>query len=262
MSFTFFLAEIPSAVTDTTLQSLLSWNTLLSASFVESAAGPVAMVEVRSREAAARFAAKLAVLGLDGSAPILIAPETAEGQHLASLFRARAEEQEDRRLPRSFGCLLVVDDDAVSLQITQAQVAAGLPHACVHSACSGHAALELNKRHEFAAILSHVRLTGPHDVSRIAAIQRIRPHTPIVVMTDQPELLPWLIDSGVFGFMRTPVDPASACLVLARAARYHALSKAMAHAREHVLDSDRGELIRRAAFERLESLKRWLPDSR
>jgi len=259
MSFTFFLTDIPPSVTEAAFGEIFARDAVISASYAQSAAGPVVMVEVRNPGAAVQLAAELECVGLDGTGLTAVGRETALGEQLTSLFAAirRRQIHPVRQHIRSSGCLLVVDDDPDSLDEVHALVSAGLPHACVHAASSGDAALRLNQIREFAAILSDVQMCGLSGLSLVQAIRQIRPHTPVVLMTGRPDLLSLLIDSGAFGFMRKPLDRTHGCKVLAHAGRFHALSKAMVHAPDDVVDSDRAELVRLALFEREESERQW-----
>lgn len=122
-------------------------------------------------------------------------------------------------------CVLIVDDDPVCLQGLQDLLSFHLPQVCIHTADSGDMAVRLNRTRAFDAILSDVQMPGLDGLSLVADIKRIRPHTPVVLMTGSPSLMPLLTGSGAFGFMRKPVNTSYCVTALQHAIRYCALSR-------------------------------------
>lgn len=262
MSSTFFLTDLPPTVTESTLRTLLRDDLSVSVSFRDSPAGTVAMVEARDAQEARRVAAELRRPTLGGRTPLtVIAPDTPEGRQLGSIF-ALSEDREQRACGSRSGysaCVLIVDDDPMCLLGMQELVSFHLPQVCVHVADSGHTAVQLNRAREFEAILSDVQMPGLGAFWLIAEIKRIRPHTPVVLMTGALDLMPLLVGSGAFGFMRKPVNRRYCVTALQRAMMYSSLSNLVANAKRHsekAFETNAG-LLWLAKAELGESLTRW-----
>ena len=262
MASTFFLTALPSTITEPTLRKLLRDDLFVSVSFHDSATGTVAMVEARAAQEAERAAREFGQSTLDTGTPLtVIARETAEGQQLALLFASR-EEHEQRACGRRTAysvCVLIVDDDPVCLQGMQDVLSFHLPQVCVHVADSGDMALTLNRTRTFDAILSDVQMPGLDGLSLTTEIKRIRPHTPVILMTGGHHLIPLVIASGAFGFIRKPVNTSYCVTVLQHAIRYCTLSKFVTKAKQHSQEAVRASarLLCLTEAELGESRKRW-----
>lgn len=262
MSSIFFITDLPPDSTESTLRKLLKIDVCVAVSFRDSPTGPVAMMEARTAHEAERAAVELAQATLGGSMPLtVIALETPEGQQLGLLF-ACSEEHEagacGRRSAYS-ACVLIVDDDAMCLQAMQGLVSIYLPQVCVHLAHSTDMALTFSRTRAFDAILIDVNMPGLEWFSLIAEMRRIRPHTPIVLMTPALDLVPPIVGSGAFGFMRKPVNRKYCVTVLQHAIMYCSLSKLVANAKQYgngAVDIRAG-LRWLAKAELGESLTRW-----
>ncbi|MBA2252226.1 MAG: response regulator [Nitrospirales bacterium] len=130
---------------------------------------------------------------------------------------------------------------------------------CVHVADSGHTAVTLNRTREFDAILSDVQMPELDGFSLVAEIKRIRPYTPVVLMTAAAHLMSLMVKSGAFGFMRKPVNRRYCVAALQHAIMYSSLSKLVANARPHspkAMEPSAG-LLWLAKAELGESLTRW-----
>jgi DNA-binding NtrC family response regulator len=134
-----------------------------------------------------------------------------------------------------------------------------LPHVCVHVANSGDTAVTLNRAREFDAILSDVQMPGLNGLSLVTEIKRIRPHTPVVLMTAATDLMPLIVKCGAYGFMRKPVNRRYCVTALQHAIMYSSLSKLVANAKQHsqkAIETSAG-LLWLAKAELGESLTRW-----
>jgi CheY-like chemotaxis protein len=264
LSSTFFLTDLPPTITEPTLRKLLRDDLFVSVSFHDSPTGTVAMVEARAAREAERAAHELEQSTLDAGTPLtVVARQTAEGQRLALLFSPPpAEEHEQRACGKRTAysaCVLIVDDDPVCLQGMQDLLSFHLPQVCIHIANSGDLAVTLNRTRAFDAILSDVQMPGLDGLSLVANIKRIRPHTPVVLMTGSPDLMPLLIGSGAFGFLRKPVNTSYCVTALQHAIRYCALSRFVGKAKLHRQDAvqTRARLLCLAEAELGESGKQW-----
>jgi FixJ family two-component response regulator len=229
MFTTFFVPDLPPDITESAIRSLLQNDVLVSLSFRDRPTGTVAMLEAPTVDAAERAAAELGKIKLGGAGGPLtvIASETPEGRRLGHLFAA-TEESEQRACGRRraySACVLAVDDDPMCLLGLEGLLSFHLPDVCLHLTGSGDTALRLNRTREFDAILSDVRLPGLDGLALVAEIKLIRPHTPVVLMTGSLTLMPLIVDSGAFGFMRKPVNRRYCVTVLKHAIAYYALSK-------------------------------------
>jgi DNA-binding NarL/FixJ family response regulator len=261
MFCTFFLTDLPPSIAEPTLRKLLRDDLSVSMSFRDSPAGTVALVEARDAQEAQRAARKLADIAIEGGTSLtVVAPDSPDGQQLQQIFasseeRERACEKRDRHA----ACLLIVDDDPMCLLGMQELVSFHLPKVCVHAAISGNTAVLLNRTREFDAILSDVQMPGLDGFSLVAEIKRIRPHTPVILMTASPNLMPLIVKSGAFGFMRKPVNRRYCVTALQHAIMYASLSGLVANAKarsQKAIETSAG-LLWLAKAELGESLIRW-----
>ena len=261
MFSTFFLTDLPPNIAEPTLRKLLRDDLSVSMSFRDSPAGTVALVEARDAQEAERAARELADIAIEGGPPLtVVGPDTPDGQQLRQIF-ASSEERE-RTCEKRAGyaaCVLIVDDEPICLLGMQELVSIHLPQVCVQVADSGCTAVTLNRTREYDAILSDVQMPGLDGFSLVAEIQRFRPHTPVILMTAAPNLMPLIIKSGAFGFMRKPVNRRYCVTALRHAMMYASLSRLVANAKAHsqnALETSAG-LLWLAKAELGESLIRW-----
>jgi DNA-binding NarL/FixJ family response regulator len=262
MNSTFFLTDLPPSIAEPTLRKLLHDDLSISISFRDSPAGTVAMVEARDVQEARRAAAELAQATLGGGTALtVVAPDTPDGQQLREIF-AFSEEREQRACAKDAAysaCILIVDDDPLCLVGMKDLVSIHLPQVCVHVANSGDTAVTLNRAREFDAILSDVQMPGLNGLSLVTEIKRIRPHTPVVLMTAATDLMPLIVKCGAYGFMRKPVNRRYCVTALQHAMMYSSLSKLVANAKQHsqkAIETSAG-LLWLAKAELGESLTRW-----
>ena len=262
MLSTFFLTDLPSSLAEPTLRRFLRNDLSVSVSFRDSPAGIVAMVEARNAQEAKRAACELAETGGGSGSPLnVVAPATPEGEQLRLIFAAREDHEQRACGKRSAysACILIVDDDQKCLLGIHELLALDLPHVCVHIADSGHAAITINRTREFDAILSDVEIPGVDGFSLVAQIKHLRPHTPVILMTTTPYLMPSIVKSGAFGFMRKPVNRSYCVSALQHAMMYTSLSRLTANGKkdsEKATDASTG-LRWLANAELGESLTRW-----
>jgi DNA-binding NarL/FixJ family response regulator len=262
MFSTFFLTDLPPQIAEPTLRKFLRDDISVSVSFRDSPAGTVAMVEARNAQEAQRAAGELAQARLGGGMSLtVVTPDTPEGQQLRLMF-AFSEEREQRACGRRWAysaCILIVDDDPMCLLGMQELLSFHLPHVCVHVADSGHTAVKLNGARQFDAILSDAQIPGLDGFSLVAEIKRIRPHTPVVLMTGAAYPKSLMVKSGAFGFMRKPVNRRYCVTALQHAIMYASVSKLVANAKPHsqeAIETSVG-LLWLAKAELGESLTHW-----
>lgn len=260
MFSTFFLTDLPPNIAEPTLRKLLRDDLSVSMSFRDSPAGTVALVEARDVQEAQRAAREFAHTTIEGDIPLtVVAPDTPDGHQLRQIF-ASSGERESRPCGTAYAaCVLIVDDDPICLLGMQELVSFHLPQVCVHVADSGNTAVTLNRIREFDAILSDVQMPGLNGFSLVAESKRIRPHTPVILMTASPNLMPSIIKSGAFGFMRKPVNRRYCVTALQHAMMYASLSRLVTNAKacsQKAIETSPG-LLWLAKAELGESLTRW-----
>ena len=249
MPSTFFLSDLPP---DMNQPSLLK---RLGTGVVVAAAGAVATGEARTaREAEhATVAFGQSKAGVEARVTV-ITGETPQDQQLGLQCASSEEDAQhaDGTRWQYSRRVLIVDDDPVCLQGLQDLLALHLPHVSVDLADSGDVAMKLARTHEFDAVLSDVQMPGLDGFSLIGELKGLKPQTPVVLMTGNPNLLPRMVESGAFGFIRKPVDRKHCVTTLQHAFMYCALSKLAGHTKEV-----RAGLRWLAETELGESQKRW-----
>jgi len=182
---------------------------------------------------------------------------TSKDRDLVILVGDRADR--GRRADDSSKCMLLIDDDLGCLEGIHSLLSLRLPDAHVYSAATVGAALALIRAQDFDVVLSDVQMLDMDGGSLIADIKRTSPHTAVVLMTGNVNLLPNVLESGALSFMRKPVDQEYCVAALRHGVVYHSLSKAI-HA--HLPPEDRGParagLLRLAKAELAESRRRWI----
>lgn len=222
-------------------------DVLASVHFREEALQTLVMVETWTREEAHRAIAALAV-GVDGSFPTIVTADSPEGVQLRQLFNASESKASGRDgkearsvrihdappVASSLPAILVADPDPTYLQALKALLALHFPLARVDLAASVDVALAHTHARAYQAILSDMEMPGLDGVALMRTIQRTRPHTPVILVTTNLTLLPVIVGSGAFGFMRKPIDSRYCVTALQNAIRYSDLHVQMGQAQENM----------------------------
>jgi DNA-binding NtrC family response regulator len=120
--------------------------------------------------------------------------------------------------------LLVVDDDrAMREMLTSLFKERGLQ---VEEAPSADAALALTAEHDFDAVLSDVRMPGLSGVEFVGQLRRLRPGTPVVLMTafGSIDSAVEAMRSGAFDYLTKPFEPDAVILAVERALQHRLLA--------------------------------------
>ncbi len=120
--------------------------------------------------------------------------------------------------------LLVVDDDrAMREMLTSLFKERGLE---AEEAPSADAALALVAERDFDAVLSDVRMPGLSGVELVGQLRRLRPHTPVVLMTafGSIDSAVEAMRSGAFDYLTKPFEPDAVVLAVERALAHRALA--------------------------------------
>ena len=121
--------------------------------------------------------------------------------------------------------LLVVDDDAMMRQLLASLFQ---EHGyAVREAASADDALEQVGRFEFDAVLSDIRMPGKSGIEMVGELRRVRPDTPIVLMTAFGSIDSAVesIQAGAFDYITKPFEPEVALITLERAIEQRALEE-------------------------------------
>ncbi len=135
--------------------------------------------------------------------------------------------------------LLVVDDDAAMRQMLASLFQEN--GYAVREAASADDALEQAGKSEFDAVLSDIRMPGRSGIEMVGALRRMRPDTPVVLMTafGSIDSAVEAMRAGAFDYITKPFEPEAALLTLERAIEHRALEEENRRLRRAV-DQTRG----------------------
>jgi DNA-binding NtrC family response regulator len=140
--------------------------------------------------------------------------------------------------------LLVVDDDAAMRQMLASLFRErGYP---VREAATADDALEQARELEFDAVLSDIKMPGKTGVEMVGEMRRIRPDTPVVLMTafGSIDSAVEAMRAGAFDYITKPFEPEAVLLTVERALERRALEEENRRLRRAVdRTSSLGDLI-------------------
>ena len=140
--------------------------------------------------------------------------------------------------------LLVVDDDrAMREMLASLFKERGLS---VEDAASADAALARAAEQDFDVVLSDVRMPGLSGVELVGQLRRLRPATPVVLMTafGSIDSAVEAMRTGAFDYLTKPFEPDAVILAVERALAHRALALENEQLRRAVdRSSSLGELI-------------------
>ncbi len=121
--------------------------------------------------------------------------------------------------------LLVVDDDATMRQMLRELFQdAGYR---VWDAASAEGALEISREHELDLVLSDVNMPGQSGIELVGELRRVRPETPVVLMTAFASVASAVaaMRAGAFDYITKPFENDVALLAVERALGFRALEE-------------------------------------
>jgi DNA-binding NtrC family response regulator len=121
--------------------------------------------------------------------------------------------------------LLVVDDDAAMRALLASLFQQkGYP---VEEAASADEALERAREAEFDAVLSDIKMPGKNGIEMVGELRRIRPETPVVLMTafGSIDSAVEAMRAGAFDYITKPFEPDAVLLTVERALERRALEE-------------------------------------
>ncbi len=124
----------------------------------------------------------------------------------------------------SHSLLVVDDDDAMRQMLASLFRERGFR---VEEADSVDAALERSRDVEFDAVLSDIRMPGKTGIQMVGELRRIRPDTPVVLMTafGSIDSAVEAMRAGAFDYITKPFEPEAVLLTLERAFERRALEE-------------------------------------
>src|SRR2546426_1429297 len=122
-------------------------------------------------------------------------------------------------------CVLIVDDDTALLQALPLALALRLPGTQVETCDSAIEALSRIQQHNYATIVTDIKMPGMDGLALLARIKELRPDTPTLLITGHGEhnLAIEALRGGAYDFIQKPIDRDYFVAALQRAMQTHAL---------------------------------------
>lgn len=116
--------------------------------------------------------------------------------------------------------ILLVDDSANFLMVGRELLLSQHSSLVVAVASDAERALFMIRQQDYHVIISDIRLPGLNGLQLLTEGQRIRPDTPVVLISGygDRELEDEAARAGAYAFLHKPVDPDTFCSVVQRAA--------------------------------------------
>ena len=145
--------------------------------------------------------------------------------------------------------ILIVDDDSVLLEALPETVRLRIPLAVVQTADSAGGALECMATADYDVIVTDLVMPGMTGIDLTLKIRELRPLTPIILMSGNPNPQGYAVRIRAYAFIQKPIDREYFIATLRRAIRYSRLSKRIQGRTAHVTQrlEELVELQRRAA---------------
>src|ERR1051326_1870417 len=104
--------------------------------------------------------------------------------------------------------ILIVDDDTALLEALPQALYLRLDEVKVDTCDSAQVAIEQIREHEYAAIVSDIKMPGMDGLALLAKIQELRPGTPTLLITGHGEhdLAVQALRGEAYDFIQKPID--------------------------------------------------------
>ena len=134
--------------------------------------------------------------------------------------------------------ILIVDDDPALLEALPDTIRVRLLHSVVETADSAEAALTCIAATDYDVIVTDLVMPGMTGAELIPKIRDVRPSTPMILMSGNPNPLGYALRAGAYAVLQKPIDREFFIATLRRAIRYSRLSKqingTVQHAKQHL----------------------------
>ncbi|HEV2655137.1 MAG TPA: ATP-binding protein [Ktedonobacteraceae bacterium] len=126
--------------------------------------------------------------------------------------------------------ILIVDDDTALLQALPQAISLRLRDVGVQTSDSALHALELIREHEYAAIVSDIKMPDMDGLALLAMIQEMRPEIPTLLITGHGDhsLAIQALRGGAYDFIQKPIDRDYFVAALRRAVQTYQLRQQVA----------------------------------
>ena len=126
--------------------------------------------------------------------------------------------------------ILVVDDDTALLQALPQAISLRLRDVEVQTSDSALHALDLIREHEYAAIVSDIKMPDMDGLALLAMIQELHPETPTLLITGHGDhsLAIQALRGGAYDFIQKPIDRDYFVAALRRAVQTYQLRQQVA----------------------------------
>ncbi len=126
--------------------------------------------------------------------------------------------------------ILIVDDDTALLQALPQAISLRLRDVEVQTSDSALHALDLIREHEYAAIVSDIKMPDMDGLALLALIQELRPETPTLLITGHGDhsLAIQALRGGAYDFIQKPIDRDYFVAALRRAVQTYQLRQQVA----------------------------------
>lgn len=121
--------------------------------------------------------------------------------------------------------ICIVDDDAWVLEFLRTVVAHAITPSCVETTRSALEALQRLTGAEYQLLLSDVEMPDMSGIELTRHVVKLTRTPAIVLMTDNPTLLPWVIDAGAYSCVPKPIRLDFLTSVLQRALDFNSLQR-------------------------------------
>lgn len=119
--------------------------------------------------------------------------------------------------------ILIIDDDPVLLEALPDTVRCRMPDAVVETADCAAAALECVAAVNYDVIVTDLVMPGMTGIDLIVKMRELRPWTPMILMSGNPNPEGYTVRSRAYGFIQKPIDRGYFIETLHRAVRYSRL---------------------------------------
>ena len=121
--------------------------------------------------------------------------------------------------------ILIVDDDPALLEALPETVRLRIPGAIVETAVSAAEALTSIVGIDHDVIVTDLVMPGMTGIELIRKMREVRPWTPMILMTGNPNPQGYALRTQSYGFIQKPIDRDYFTATLNRAIRYSRVSK-------------------------------------
>ena len=121
--------------------------------------------------------------------------------------------------------ILIVDDDPALLEALPETVRLRIPGTIVDTALSSQEALQAVTAVDPDVIVTDLVMPGMTGIELIRKMREVRPWTPMILMSGNPNPQGYALRTRAYGFVQKPIDRKYFIATLNRAIRYSRLSK-------------------------------------